>query len=132
MVLSWSILFPGSVQKPAAAACTIKATHICTGDPATTCKSAVTAAQDLNTLLSSAHTDSNDPSGVSRPMFGLASDGNALDDAVALDPSIDNVNKLVAKGKKTVNLEKSMDFQIDCAGGVSKKARVLVTSNNEG
>ena len=122
-VLTWTVMYPNSVQVPVRTpACKLSATPVCTG----TC----TAAQDnasttVNTILRTAMTDSNDSNG-SRPINP---------DAVNQLPPVRAVGDWRARGKKTIVLEKSMDFKLDCGSPGTKASstvRVIVTSTNEG
>lgn len=122
-VISWIVMFPNSVQSPVRTpACVLTAAPVCTG----ACTAAQNAASTtVNAILRNENTDSSDPRG-SRKINPTAV--NTL-------PAGHDPEDWRATGRKTINLEKSMDFKLKC-GGVgtqsSSTVRVIVTSSNEG
>ena len=125
-VLSWIVMFPNSVQSPARPACSIFAKPVCTG----TCTQAqLEASTTVNQILRDGFTDANDPAN------GSGGPRRISPDAINTLPAGHSADDWRATGRKTFNLEKSMDFKLQC-GGVgtqsSSTVRVIVTSSNEG
>ena len=120
-VISWVVMFPNSIQSPVRVpGCQLRATPVCTG----TCTAdQLTASTTVNTLLSTGETDSNDPA------------GKRLISSAVNEVAFPGPGSWKAQGKKTIVLEKSMNFKLDCGGSgtqSSSTVRVIVTSTNEG
>lgn len=120
-IVSWTVMFPNSVQQPVRnPACSLRAAPVCTG---TCTPEQISASTTVNAILKTKKTDQNDPSG-SRLITTAV---NTL-----VFPGSDDWR---ARGKKTINLDKSMDFILNCGGPgtqSSSTVRVIVTSTNEG
>lgn len=120
-VISWVVMFPNSIQSPVRVpGCQLRATPVCTG----TCTAdQLAASTTVNTLLSTGETDSNDPA------------GKRLISSAVNEVAFPGPGSWKAQGKKTIVLEKSMNFKLDCGGSgtqSSSTVRVIVTSTNEG
>ena len=117
-------MFPNSVQDPPKPnACVLTAAPVCTG----ACTPAqITASTTVNAILRDGFTDNNDPK-TSRKI-----NPDAVNEVFPKPRTVDNWQ---ATGRKTINLEKSMDFYLRCGGPgtqSSSTVRVIVTSSNEG
>jgi hypothetical protein len=111
--LTWIVSYP-------VASCIIRATPVCLNG----CTVAqITASTTVNAILQNENTDDDDPD-TSRPI------PSAVNTFIG-DP--DHFPRQ-ARGKKTVDVNGSMDVEINCGSRPtdSAKVRVTVTSNNEG
>lgn len=95
--------------------CTLSASPVCANGSCS--QSATDDASSLNSTLTNGNTDANDPAG-SRPIPSTLQNNAS--------------GSSYATGKKTLKINRTTDFLIDCGSGVSKKVRVQVTNLNEG
>lgn len=126
-VIRWSVKFPNSVQVPERIpACSLTAKAVCIG----ICKADQTTEQNrINALLLAEQTDANDPD---TPRL-ISNAVNNLVKPISMTVPISE--DWYARGKKTINLNKSMDFILNCGSPgdhASSTVRVQVTSSNEG
>lgn len=117
-VISWEVQYP-------TAQCALNAVPVCANASCTDAQ--LQAANDVNTIITSQLTDTNDLGGV----------GRLISDAIRtiVPQALSGRQDWKAFGKKTFNLSKSMDFELNCHGTgpyERQKVRVLVTSSNEG
>lgn len=113
--ISWKVNFPTS-------ACKLYALSVCTGASRTTCTpEQVTNENRVKTILQSENTDANDPD-TSRP----------IQTAVKTIITQDGVIPWQARGKKTILINKSTDFFLECGSGHYQNVRVQVAKSNEG
>ena len=131
-VISWTVLFPGDVQKPTPRVCTLSAKSVCTGGVCNATQ--LTEEENINSVIESTEkTDANDPEGSRTILVAL----NAVTDTAAHIASGDTDWK--GSGKKTITLNNTMDFTLDCSKpntgvhGLFEKqtVRVNVTNSNE-
>ncbi len=110
-VINWSI------KNPPLDTCTLTASAVCTNNVCSS--SQEQAAADINTILSSSSTDSNDP-GTSRPIVDAVKD---------LAPGYEA--DYIARGKKTFTISKNMNFTLDCGGSYRASSRVRVVKGSD-
>ncbi len=110
-VLSWDVKFPS-------ASCTLSATTICANGSCVAGSPEITAQNTLNAAIQNGNTDANDPYGASRPMSSAIK-------------TISPISTTDALGKKTLQINYTTDFLLQC-GESSRKVRFLITTNNEG
>jgi hypothetical protein len=113
--LSWSILAPTN-------SCSIRAETVCTGGHSYCTAAQLAEETSLNSTLTSGATDSNDPYGASRN----------IQTAVKTVAPQNNPGSNKALGKKTLLMNYTTDFIIDCGGSLLKKVRVVVSDETEG
>ena len=127
-ILRWDVKFPNSVQvSPIRPPCTLTATAVCING---ICNSAQEAEQArITALLLGEQTDTND-------LDGTRDIPDAVNELVTpIDVTPPGISEdWYARGKKTIDLNNSMDFKIDCGAGdhASSTVRVQVTTSNEG
>lgn len=114
-IISWTVLYPVNT-------CTLTASAVCLNGSCNALQLA--ASSSVNTILTTGTTDANDLAG-SRPISTAVK--------TLVNPNLFTTD-WKAFGKKTLNLNKTMDFLLNCGSGVgeSAKVRVQVTSSNEG
>ena len=113
--LSWSVLYPTN-------SCSLRAEVSCTGGHSLCSTEQLAAETALNSTLASGTTDANDPYGPERN----------IQTAVKTIAPENNPSNDKALGKKTILLNYTTDFILDCGGSLIKKTRVNVASDNEG
>ena len=111
--LQWSINNPTN-------ACSLTAVPVCTG----TCNAARTAAAaTLNTTLQTGTTDANDPNNINGEL-------RTIQNAIQTE-AFNNGVPGKALGKKSLRINYTTDFILDCGAGGSQKTRVQVTNETE-
>jgi hypothetical protein len=110
-VVNWSI------KNPPLNLCTLTASAICTNNVCS--PSQTQAAADINTILTSSSTDSNDP-GTSRPIPDAVKD-------IAPGYEAD----YIARGKKTFTITKNINFALDCGGSYKAFSRVRIVKGGD-
>lgn len=126
-VLTWTVIYPGSVQEPTPRTCRLVAKPICTKGTCTA--SQLLASTTINAIIQASSTDANDPMGSRRIT------DTALNEVPGYDMVVNDGNTdWKTTGKKTLILNKSMDFMLNCGSGAneSQGVRVLVTNSVEG
>lgn len=120
--LTWSITNSSST-------CMITAAPVCTSG--TCSQSRIDAVAAVNSTISTANTDSND-------IYNLPGVLRTVRNAIKLPAPNNNPTGLKALGKKSIPLNFTTDFTLDCGPGTiyepltPKKVRVQVTNDNEG
>jgi hypothetical protein len=110
--LSWSVLNPRPI-------CSLRAEVVCSGGHAN-CNGAQLAEEtSLNATLMNGATDANDPNGGGR---------NIQTTVKTVYTKYSNK----ALGKRTIMMNYTTDFIIDCGASLVKKIRVVVSGENEG
>lgn len=138
-IASWEIEFPGSVQVPRRT-CKLQSAPVCTNNQCTTSQN--TASTTMNAVLKTGNTDTNDagnratgvnigPRNIQDSLNYIATRFNTR--SLASFPLLGDP-VLKATGQRTLVIDKTMDFEIDCGSGsqAKKKVRVNVTTSNEG
>ena len=113
--LSWSIVGPSN-------SCSLRAEAVCTGGRASCSTAQLAAETAVNSTLTNGTTDTNDPYGA----------GRNIQTAVKTVAPENNPTGTKALGKKTLLMNYSTDFILDCGGSLIKKIRVNVSAENEG
>ncbi|MDB5259774.1 MAG: hypothetical protein JWN37_5 [Candidatus Nomurabacteria bacterium] len=111
----WTIIRPGS-------SCNLTAAVVCTGGHTACTQDRLNAETALNQKIQTENTDANDPNNAGTVRKVVA-------DAIKkYAPGISGK----AIGKKTLQLDYTTDFTLDCGSGIQSKVRVQVTTDNEG
>lgn len=113
--ISWSVDNPKST-------CSLRAEAVCTGGRALCTAAQLSAETAINSTLTNGTTDANDPYGP----------GRNIQTAVKTVAPANNPTGSKALGKKTILMNYTTDFILDCGGALMKKVRVNVSAENEG
>jgi hypothetical protein len=111
----WSVTEPSTV-------CSLRAVAVCEGGRSNCTQERLSEETSINQILTSGTTDANDPYGPGRNMTSAVQ---------TLAPQ-NNPTENKSLGKRTILMNYTTDFILDCGGTLIKKARVVVSDENEG